>query len=53
MNDVEAILAAVPLAQRVTAEVLIPGGARLYFQGKATGQSVRGVLPVGTLTSFW
>ena len=45
MNDVEAILQAVPLAQRVTAEVLIPNGARLYFQGRATGQIVRGVLP--------
>ena len=45
MNDVEAILRAVPLAQRVTAEVMIQGGARLYFQGRATGQSVRGVLP--------
>ena len=45
MNDVDAILAAVPLAQRVTAEVNIPNGARLYFQGRATGQNVRGVLP--------
>jgi hypothetical protein len=45
LNDVEAILAAVPLAQRVTAEVGIPNGARLYFQGRATGQAVRGVLP--------
>ncbi len=45
LNDVEAILAAVPLAQRVTAEVMIPNGARLYFQGRATGQIVRGVLP--------
>jgi putative ABC transport system permease protein len=45
MNDVEAILTAVPLAQRVTAEVNIPNGARLYFQGHATGQNVRGVLP--------
>ena len=45
MNDVDAILAAVPLAQRVTAEVMIPNGARLYFQGRATGQNVRGVLP--------
>src|SRR3954471_12980411 len=32
MNDVDAILDAVPLAQRVSAEVMIPGGARLYFQ---------------------
>lgn len=45
LNDVEAILAAVPLAQRVTAEVMIPNGARLYFQGRATGQNVRGILP--------
>jgi putative ABC transport system permease protein len=45
MKDVEAILTAVPLAQRVTAEVNIPNGARLYFQGRATGQNVRGVLP--------
>jgi ABC-type antimicrobial peptide transport system permease subunit len=45
MNDVDAILTAVPLAQRVTAEVMIPNGARLYFQGHATGQNVRGVLP--------
>lgn len=45
MKDVDAIRTAVPLAQRVTAEVSIPNGARLYFQGRATGQSVRGVLP--------
>ncbi|MBI4621841.1 MAG: ABC transporter permease [Verrucomicrobia bacterium] len=45
LNDVDAILAAVPLAQRVTAEVSIPNGARLAFQGRATGQNVRGVLP--------
>jgi len=45
MNDVEAILSAVPLAQRVTAEVTIPNGARLAFHGRATGQNVRGVLP--------
>lgn len=45
MNDVDAILDAVPLAQRVTAECTIPGGGRLYFQGRATGQNVRGVLP--------
>jgi len=45
MNDVDAIRTAVPLAQRVTAEVHIPNGARLYFQGRATGQSVRGILP--------
>ncbi len=45
INDVDAILAAVPLARRVTAEVMIPNGARLYFAGRATGQNVRGVLP--------
>lgn len=45
LNDVEAIRTAVPLARRVTAEVLIPGGARLAFQGRATSQNVRGVLP--------
>jgi putative ABC transport system permease protein len=45
INDVEAIRSAVPLARRVTAEVNIPNGARLYFQGRATGQNVRGVLP--------
>lgn len=45
MNDVEAIIDAIPLAQRVTAEVSIPGGGRLYYQGRATGQNVRGVLP--------
>jgi ABC-type antimicrobial peptide transport system permease subunit len=45
INDVTAILASVPLAQRVTAEVNIPNGARLYFQGRATYQNVRGVLP--------
>ena len=45
MNDVDAILDAVPLAQRVTAEVAIPGGGRLAYQGRATGLNVRGVLP--------
>ena len=45
MKDVEAIRTAVPLARRVTAEVNVPNGARLYFQGRATGQNVRGVLP--------
>lgn len=45
LNDVEAIRTAVPLARRVTAEVYIPGGARLAFQGRATSQNVRGVLP--------
>src|SRR5215204_377053 len=42
LNDVDAIRMAVPLAQRVTAEVNVPNGARLYFQGRATGQAVRG-----------
>ena len=45
LNDVDAILAAVPLARRVTAEVNIPNGARLDYNGRATGQTVRGVLP--------
>lgn len=45
LNDVDAILTAVPLARRVSAEVNIPGGARLYFQGRARGEAVRGVLP--------
>jgi len=45
MNDVDAIRTAVPLARRVTAEVHIPNGARIYFQGRATAQSVRGILP--------
>ena len=45
LNDVDAIMAAVPLAQRVTAEVTIPNGGRIYFQGRATWQNVRGVLP--------
>ena len=45
LNDVEAIRRAVPLARRVTAEVNIPGGARLYFQGRASSTTVRGVLP--------
>ncbi len=45
LNDVDAIIAAVPLARRVTADVLISSGARLYFQGRATSQYVRGVLP--------
>lgn len=44
LNDVEAILTAVPLAQRVSAEVSIPS-ARLYFQGRASSYSIRGVLP--------
>lgn len=45
LRDVEAITAAVPLARRVSAEVNITGGARLYFQGRALWQNVRGVLP--------
>jgi putative ABC transport system permease protein len=45
LKDVEAIMAAVPLAQRVTAEVNIPNGGRLHFQGRASWQPVRGVLP--------
>ena len=46
LNDVEAIRSAVPLAQRVTAEVNLPGGgARLYFQGRVSNPLVRGVLP--------
>ncbi len=45
LNDVEAIQTAIPLVQRVTAEVNIPNGARLYYQGRATYQNVRGVLP--------
>ena len=45
MKDIEAILTAVPLAQRVTGEVAIPSGGRLYFQGRASWQNVRGVMP--------
>jgi putative ABC transport system permease protein len=45
LNDVDAILAAVPLARRVTAEVNIPNGGRLYYQGRAMWNQVRGVLP--------
>ncbi len=45
LKDVDAIVAAVPLARRVTAEVAVTGGARLYFQGRALWQNVRGVLP--------
>src|SRR4051812_21190498 len=45
-NDVEAILTAVPLAQRVTGEVTIPGnGGRLAYQGRTSWQNVRGVMP--------
>ncbi|MEY4939067.1 MAG: hypothetical protein RIQ93_802 [Verrucomicrobiota bacterium] len=46
LKDVEAILDAVPLAQRVSAEVGVPGGgARMLFHGRATWQNIRGVLP--------
>jgi ABC-type antimicrobial peptide transport system permease subunit len=45
LNDVDALLAAVPVARRVSAEVGIPGGARLYYQGNAASHPVRGVLP--------
>ncbi len=45
LNDVDAILAAVPVARRVTAEVSPSNGGRLYFQGRAMWQNVRGVLP--------
>src|SRR3954468_21275165 len=44
IHDVEAILAAVPLARRVTAEVNL-GGGRLFYQGRAAGSNPRGVLP--------
>ncbi|PTX91132.1 ABC transporter permease [Opitutus sp. ER46] len=44
LRDVDAILEAVPLARRVTAEVNIRG-TRLYFQGRALWQNIRGVLP--------
>lgn len=42
--DVDAMRIAVPLAQRVTAEVLIPR-ARLLFRGRPSWQNLRGVLP--------
>ncbi|HEY1108822.1 MAG TPA: ABC transporter permease [Opitutaceae bacterium] len=45
LNDVDAIREAVPLAQRVTAEVNVPGGGRLFFQGRIANAGVRGVLP--------
>jgi len=45
VNDVEAILAAVPLAQRVTGEVTIPGGGRIYYNGRVSWQNIRGVMP--------
>ncbi len=44
LKDVDAILAAVPLAKRVTGEVTIQG-ARMLFQGRALWYPVRGVLP--------
>jgi putative ABC transport system permease protein len=44
IKDVEAIVAAVPLARRVTAEVTV-SPARLHYQGKAAWQQVRGVMP--------
>jgi putative ABC transport system permease protein len=44
IQDVEAILEAVPLAQRVTGEVNI-FGARFAHKGRAAWQNVRGVLP--------
>jgi ABC-type antimicrobial peptide transport system permease subunit len=43
VRDVEAILAAVPLAQRVTAEINFFG--RLAFQGRALSYNIRGVMP--------
>lgn len=45
LNDVDAIREAVPLAQRVTAEVNVPGGARLFYQGRVANVAVRGILP--------
>lgn len=45
LNDVDAIREAVPLAQRVTAEVNVPGGGRLFYQGRIANAGVRGVLP--------
>jgi ABC-type antimicrobial peptide transport system permease subunit len=45
LYDVDAIRTAVPLAQRVTAEVNVIGGARLFFQGRVISLGVRGVLP--------
>jgi ABC-type antimicrobial peptide transport system permease subunit len=44
IKDEEAIVAAVPLAQRVTAEVNIQP-ARLYYQGRAAWPQIRGVMP--------
>src|SRR3954470_4630891 len=34
LHDVDAIVAAVPLAKRVTAEVNLQNGGRLFFQGR-------------------
>jgi putative ABC transport system permease protein len=45
LHDVDAILAAVPLAKRVTAEVNLQNGGRLFFQGRNTWSQPRGVLP--------
>src|SRR5882757_5833722 len=45
LNDVRAILAAVPLAKRVTAEVNLQNGGRLFFQGRNAWSQPRGVLP--------
>jgi ABC-type antimicrobial peptide transport system permease subunit len=45
LHDVDAILAAVPLAKRVTAEVNLQNGGRLFFQGRSTWSQPRGVLP--------
>ncbi len=45
LNDVRAILAAVPLARRVTAEVSLQSGGRLFFQGRNAWSQPRGVLP--------
>ena len=44
IQDVEAIIEAVPLAQRVTGEVNLYG-ARFAYKGRAAWQNVRGVLP--------
>jgi putative ABC transport system permease protein len=45
LHDVDAILAAVPLARRVTAEVNLQNGGRLFFQGRTSWSNPRGVLP--------
>ena len=44
LKDVDAILAAVPVARRVTGEVTIQN-ARMLFQGRSLWYPVRGVLP--------